>query len=277
MSAASPGARTWSARSTTATRAIGLALALAAGPAGATDAIDRILAAASSGRPIAPVVEQDLRRVCQDDALCAAARVAALLGDGARLEPVRHPDTDTIRWARTAPSVSVHEAAQGPGRIEIRRFGRKVLRELRAALDRSKAGDDGKAAGLTLDLQRNRGGDLERMLAVAGYLIGPRRKAVRLSGARGARWYRLEARGRPRLPVMKVLIGAGTASSAEVLAALLAVHAGAKLCGNAPTAGKDLAQSVVPVTHDWHLLVKRARIEVPGIELSGGLVPDRAC
>jgi len=274
MSAASPGARTWSARSTTVTRALGLALALSAGPAAAGDAIDRILAAATAARADMALAGQDLRRTCGDDALCAASHVAAVLGPDARLEPVRHPDTDIIRWARTVPSVIVHETVQGPGRIEIRRFGRTVLRELRAALVQAQHDN---ASALTFDLRRNRGGDLERMLAVAGRLIGSRPKALRLRDARGTRWYGLDTRERAPLPVAKVLIGAGTASSAEVLAALLAVHAGAKLCGTGRTAGKDVAQSVVPVTHDWRLLLARARIEVPGIELAGGLVPDRAC
>lgn len=275
MSAASPGARTWSARSTTVTKAIGLALALGAGPAAAADAVDRILAAADAVRPSAPLAEEDLRRVCASDALCVASHVVAVLGPSARLEPVRHPDTDTIRWARTAPSVVVHEAAGGHGRIEIRRFGRKVLPELRAAL--SPAPGDGNAPGLILDLRRNRGGDFERMLDVAGYLVGSRPKAVRLRAGRGDHWYGLNTLERARLPVQKVLIGAQTASSAEVLAALLAVHAGAELCGTARTAGKNVAQSVVPVTHHWRLLVERSRIEVPGIELTGGLFPDRAC
>ena len=70
-----------------------------------------------------------------------------------------------------------------------------------------------------------------------------------------------------------VLIGPGTASSAEVLAALLRHHAGARLIG-APTMGKDWLTRLVPVDHDWRLAIPAERIEVPGETLTQGLVPD---
>ncbi len=69
-----------------------------------------------------------------------------------------------------------------------------------------------------------------------------------------------------------VLVGPETASSAEVLAALLQRYAGARLAGSR-TAGKDHLTRVIAVDHDWRLLVPAERIEVPGIELTGGLRP----
>ena len=39
------------------------------------------------------------------------------------------------------------------------------------------------------------------------------------------------------------------------------------------TAGKDHLTRVDAVDHDWRLLVPAERIEVPGVDLTGGLVP----
>ena len=64
-----------------------------------------------------------------------------------------------------------------------------------------------------------------------------------------------------------------TASSAEVLAALLRRYAGARLIG-AQTLGKDWLTRLIPVDHDWRLAIPAERIEVPGERLAQGLVPD---
>ncbi len=44
-----------------------------------------------------------------------------------------------------------------------------------------------------------------------------------------------------------------------------------------PSAGEAALKAVIPVDHDWRLLVERARIEVPAVGLAGGLRPARAC
>ena len=72
---------------------------------------------------------------------------------------------------------------------------------------------------------------------------------------------------------LDVLIGPETASSAEVLAALLRRHAGARLVGTR-TLGKDWLSRLVPPDHDWRLSIPAERIEVPGEPLAQGLVPD---
>jgi C-terminal processing protease CtpA/Prc len=78
-----------------------------------------------------------------------------------------------------------------------------------------------------------------------------------------------------RLGSLTVVVGPGTASSGEVLAGLLHRYAGAELVGE-PTAGKDYIVRVIPVDHDWRLLVRAETIEVPGVDLRGGLRPGRA-
>jgi Peptidase family S41 len=272
MSAMAPGARTWSARSTTVTRTGCLAAALLAGvPAAAGDALDRILhaTATASGATLPP--RSALIEACGSDLPCSGRFLVDVLGAAARLVPVAHPDTDTIRWVETRPSLRL-EREDGALRIELLSFGRKIMPELAAAL----GAVDGEPS-YVLDLRQAQGGRFARMLEVAGFFLGPRQQALALVGADGTTWVDLPgpaARG-PRLAAVR--IGAATASAGEVLAALLVAHGGAALCGSEPSAGAAALKAVIPVDHDWRLLVERARIEVPAVDLDDGLRPSRAC
>ena len=202
---------------------------------------------------------------------CAAQLIADNL-PAARLVRVNHPDTDTIRRAHTVPSVSaVERRSDGTPVVVLDRFGRTADREIADALvDQAAA----PPARLVLDLRGNRGGDFDRMRRVASLFTGPRDDAIRLIGRDGTAGVALP---RPLRTIgefeIDVLIGPGTASSAEVLAALLRRHAGARLIG-APTLGKDWLTRLVPVDHDWRLAIPAERIEVPGETLAQGLVPD---
>ena len=240
-------------------------------PAAAGDALDRILdaTAVASGATLPP--RSALLAACGSDLPCSARRLVDVLGGAARLVPVAHPDTDTIRWARTRPSLRL-QPEDGRLRIEVLHFGRKIMPELAAAV--AEAGGD---QVYVLDLRQVRGGRFARMLAVAGFFLGPREKALALVGEGGTVWVDLPApaaRG-PRLAAVR--IGAATASAGEVLAALLVAHGNVALCGSAPSAGAAALKTVIPVDHDWRLLVERARIEVPPVDLRHGLRPDRPC
>ena len=185
---------------------------------------------------------------------------------------VNHPDTDTIRRAYTVPSVtSVERRSDGVLVLALDRFGRTADREIADAID---AIGPAERARVVLDLRSNGGGDFDRMRRVASLFTGPREDAIRLLGRSGAADVALP---QPLRAIgefeIDVLIGPGTASSAEVLAALLRRHAGARLIG-APTLGKDWLTRLVPVDHDWRLAVPAERIEVPGETLAQGLVPD---
>jgi C-terminal processing protease CtpA/Prc len=183
------------------------------------------------------------------------------------LQRVHHPTSDQIRWARTESSIE-RTADLGSRRrlIRLDQFGRKADFELSAALRGADA--------LVLDLRHNHGGVLRRMLRIAGRFTGPVPGAVRLVQTdqvrllaipqpSGAIW-----RGR-----ITVLVGAGTISSGEVLAAVLRRHAGATVLGER-TFGKDYVLRVEPIDADWRALIPDGRIEVPGEILAGGLVPD---
>ncbi len=207
---------------------------------------------------------------CGADGLCAARQIVAASGGRVRLEAVAHPETDTIRWAETAASVAaVYQGRHGRRWIVLDGFGRTAERELVEAVSRAIV--DG--APLGLDLRGNSGGDFGRMLRTAALFTGNVRNAIYLIDKDGKQSVPLITdKDFEKLGDLRVLVGPRTASSAEVLAALLERYAGARLAGGR-TAGKDYLTRVIAVDHDWRLLVPAERIEVPGVELSGGLRP----
>lgn len=233
---------------------------------------DRLLDAVERHVVLPAALDAEIGRRCPPaDTQCAARLIGGSLPD-ARLVPVIHPDTDTIRRAHTVPSVTcAARRDDGALVVVLDRFGRTADREI---ADVVAAHAPASPARLVLDLRGNGGGDFDRMRRVASLFTGPREGAVRLLGRNGATDVALPA---PLRAIgafeIDVLIGPATASSAEVLAALLRRYAGARLIG-APTLGKDWLTRLVPVDHDWRLAVPAERIEVPGETLAQGLVPD---
>lgn len=270
----------WSAPSTTATKAallLGLVL-LPPASALAGAGLDRLLRSVHAIAPQALPARDALDRACAGDVVCTARLLARALGPRARLVPVVHPTTDRIRWVTSQPSVTGHaHDAKGRLTIALDHFGRKAVRELRTLAADAATTAQG-ISSLSLDLRANRGGDVDGMLRVAALFTGHIPDAVRLVGATRTSTLPVPAltslfADYPLTVHLTVHVGPLTASSAEVLAALLKRHAGATIVG-ARTYGKDYLLHVVPVTHDLRLLVPGARIEVPGIALAGGLVPD---
>jgi C-terminal processing protease CtpA/Prc len=113
------------------------------------------------------------------------------------------------------------------------------------------------------------------MLRVAGLFTGARPEALYLVDDSGRRPVAIPDPGDPiAAGGLTVLVGPETASSGEILAALLRRYAGAELAGQR-TLGKDYLLRVVAVDQDWRLLLPAERVEVPGETLAGGLEPDR--
>lgn len=257
---------------------LALALLLAAGPlpAAATgDGFDRLGALVHKHAPEGTVPDLEaLRRACAGDLRCGAEKVVGAWPEGARLQAVPRPDTDLIRLARTPPSITaVERVAPGVLRVRLDRFGRRAGAEAAAALGEARPGDV-----LELDLRGHGGGSIGRMLKVAALFIGPRAQAFRIVGRRSVIVFAVPAPTRETgtdFARIDVLIGAGTASSAEVLAALLHRYAGARLVGER-THGKNWAEQPLRVGHGWHLMVRAGEIRVDGEVLEGGLVPDVA-
>jgi hypothetical protein len=210
---------------------------------------------------------------CRGDALCAARHIVVAMGPRAALMRVQHPDTDAIRWVTTKSSV-VRVTDDGLHRlIALRQFGRKVTKELLSALNMRSVGPLTRA--VVLDLRCNHGGDFDRMIRVAGLFIGPVAEAVTLVGHHGRMTVDIPTTvSRVVADSLTVYVGPETASSAEVLAILLKRYVGATIVGQV-TYGKDFLVRVIPVTHDWNLLLPSAIIEVSGYDLSAGIVPDQ--
>lgn len=278
MSAKILGAPIWSALSTTATRSVAVAAVavLTPGIALAGGGVERLVGDVRSVANREVPTAADVTRQCADDVECAARMMVAAIGPRARLEPVRHPTTDQIRWVTTTRSVTrVDVSDQGVLTLRLERFGRKVVAELRSSLiDAARTGPPVRA--VTVDLRTNHGGDFDRMLRAASLFIGHVPDAVRLTGKHGATT-RSVPPGEPLLRglPLRVEVSRDTASSAEVLTALLKIHGGAVIVGSR-TFGKNYLLRVVPVSHDTRLLVPAETVEVPGIDLVGGLVPDVA-
>ena len=233
---------------------------------------DRLLAAVERHAVLPAVLGTEVERRCPPaDTRCAAQLIVEHMPT-AQLVQVSHPDTDTIRRAHTVPSVtSADRRDDGALVVVLDRFGRTADREI---ADVVAAHALASPARLVLDLRGNGGGDFDRMRRVASLFTGAREGVIRLLGRDGptdvALPQPLRAIGQFEIDV---LIGPATASSAEVLAALLRRYAGAWLIG-APTLGKDWLTRLVPVDHDWRLAVPAERIEVPGETLARGLTPD---
>lgn len=233
---------------------------------------ERLLGAAARHAALPASLSTEIARRCAPaGARCAADLIVDRL-PAAHLVRVEHPDTDTIRRARTVPSVSaVERRSDGALVVVLDRFSRRADREVADAV---AARAHAAPARLVLDLRGNGGGDFDRMRRVASLFTGSRANAIRLHGREGASILALpEPLQAMEIAALDVLIGPRTASSAEVLAALLRRHAGARLIG-VRSLGKDRITRLIPVDHDWRLALPAERIEVPGEALAEGLVPD---
>ena len=271
----SRGAPIWWVRSTTATS---LALAVLAGPAGLMSAspalaggADRLLREAVEAAGLGERSASEIATACDGDPLCTAHAIADVLGPKVRVLTVDHPESDTIRLAETAPSLT-GSAPVGVGGLRLRldHFGRKAEWEIGAAV----LGAGPHVTRIELDLRGNAGGDFGRMLRVAALFTGPRNDALYIDSAEGRESHAIPAPVLALPPrALIVLIGPGTASSAEVLAALLRRHAGARLLGER-TRGKDWLLRLVAVDHDHRLALPVGTLHIPDENLGNGVRPD---
>ncbi len=246
-------------------RALGLALLLAA-LAGRSAGAAVPLAELLTDVPLTPALRAELTRRCGQDHLCAGRLLTVREPRRFRLEPAPPYDTDRIRWVVHQPSL-VRRQELGDGRVlvALRRFGRTLWRELAAA--------DLAGRRVVLDLRGHDGGDLRRALRLVARLIGPAQARVVIQQSDG-RVIQLAAdhpASIPRFEVEAVLVDGATASSAEVVAALL-VRAGARLCG-APSRGKDWIEAVYPLAQGWRLRVVTGWLRLPRGEALAPLRP----
>lgn len=190
-----------------------------------------------------------------ETALCFAETLVARLPGRVRLEPVIHPDTDTVRWVTTMPSVIADDTGDTL-KLKLTHFGRKALPELRAAL-----AIPGRHA-IELDVSGNPGGDFERMLSIAGFLLGPLRDAVEIHHGDRIERRSLQGPTTRTWQVVSVETDSGTASAALLLVHLLTAHGGAKRIG--PFVGEKpiFLKRRMSIDHDWRLILPVAEVSI---------------
>jgi hypothetical protein len=216
-------------------------------------AFSRIVEAARASLHL-PATALDQAEADCSAALCFAEALAAKLPDLVRLEAVDHPDTDSIRWVNTVPSVTA-AVKDDRLRLKIVRFGRKAVSELRGFLADHHL-------PVELDLRGNGGGDFERMLAIAGVFIGPRPNAIDIRYRDHSERRDLTGGGDPATDVVRVLIDENTASAALLLAQLLEAFAGAELIEPPPRKTSIFLKRRVAIDHDWRLVFPVATLRV---------------
>ncbi len=179
-----------------------------------------------------------------------------------------------MREPIVVPSVEWSVLEGGVGHVRFGQFTRGSARRLaQAVLELQAAG----VRGLVLDLRGNPGGFVDELNRAAEVFLPPGRPVyAMLSREEGRRVFSTRSGPvlAPRLPLV-VLVDAGTASAAELLAAALREHGRAVLVGS-QTAGAVLVSVTFPLPGGAGLSVAIARMFTPrGEELEGrGLVPD---
>lgn len=158
------------------------------------------------------------------------------------------------------------------GYVSLAGFSEGAGASLRRSLGRVV---DRGADGIVIDLRRNGGGLLPEAISTSS-LFAPRdRKVVSTrSRSEGSRVYRTVG-GRMKLPELVVLIDRGTASAAEILAAVLRKYRGAPLVGTR-SFGKGLFQQLIELDGGGALDLSIGEfLTAEGESLAGrGLSPD---
>lgn len=174
-----------------------------------------------------------------------------------RIDPVQ---------ARLLPDGSAH--------VRVVTFQRDTEDRLRAALVRLRADAGGALPGIVLDLRNNPGGLLNQAIAVADLFLGEG-QIVSTRGRAPARAWQASTLGTlPPVPVV-VVVNAGTASAAEIVAGALQAHRRAVVVGT-PTFGKGSVQSIYDLTDGSGLKLTVAHYFTPdGRSIQArGLAPD---
>jgi carboxyl-terminal processing protease len=226
-----------------------------------------------AGDEVVRIGDTDTPALCLDEAV---ALIRGPVGSVVRLVVGRDHTApfvlEIVRQVIQMPSLAWDWAGPGIGHVHIRFFSDRTSQELAQALSDLAAGD---MEALVLDLRGNRGGVVEAATGVLGQLLG-----------RGIAYRELEKGEREtRYPVpfnaqsgdwpLAVLVDAGTASSAEIVAAALRDHGRALLYGQT-TFGKGSVQAIFPLDDGSSLHLTVARwLTSDGNAIEGsGLQPD---
>ena len=176
----------------------------------------------------------------------------------------------------TVASVRSRLIEPGYGYVRISQFQSNTAKEFNRALEQLADDNDQALEGLILDLRNNPGGVLQASVSVADAFLSDG-LIVYTEGRLPSSHLKYRASGRDALagkPIV-VLINAGSASAAEIVAGALQDHDRAKLLG-VTSYGKGSVQSVMPLTGDRALKLTTAYYYTPNGRTihEAGIEPD---
>jgi carboxyl-terminal processing protease len=160
---------------------------------------------------------------------------------------------NTVRYA--------YMIAPETGYISLSDFNRGTGREVAEALESLRAQGMER---LVLDLRGNGGGLLDQAIAVAEQFLPDNAKIVETRGRTRDSFQEYRASSEVdelNLPLV-ILVGAGTASAAEILAGAVQDHDMGLIVGT-PTWGKGLVQTVYSLSYDAGLAITTAKYYTP--------------
>ncbi|NVE95444.1 S41 family peptidase [Altererythrobacter lutimaris] len=173
-----------------------------------------------------------------------------------------------------------HELSAGNiGVITVNEFSRDVGRDVYTAWDALQEEATGRLNGLVLDLRSNPGGSLDEAVALSDLFLDEGRIVSQRGRARGETLlYDAESVFRGDMaedvPII-VLIDAGSASAAEIVAGALQDHRRALVMGER-SFGKGSVQTLLPLSRETALKLTTARYFTPSGHSvqEGGIKPD---
>jgi C-terminal processing protease CtpA/Prc len=189
------------------------------------------------------------------------------------------PSMDFVRGLEEETSITEASLATAEiAYVKIGFFGRRTGAHFQKALESLGCGsatppDVPRVKGILLDLRDNPGGHLQSALEVLRHFVPPG-KTLLIEKTRGGEKPHLSDGGAPlRLPIV-ILINGSTASSAEIVAAALRYHCGARVVGER-SKGKGTIQEVIPLGTRTLILTVGEYLSPDGSSLRDkGIPPD---
>jgi carboxyl-terminal processing protease len=183
---------------------------------------------------------------------------------------------DLVRDVIHVASVKSRTLQPGFGYVRIAHFQSRTTEDLLKALSSLKEENEGKLAGLVLDLRNNPGGVLNSAVGVSDAFLGGG-LIVYTKGRIDDSVLEFKAGpddvldGAP----LVVLVNSGSASASEIVAGALQDHKRAIIMGGA-TFGKGSVQTIVPIDNTTALKLTTARYYTPsGRSIQAqGIEPD---
>lgn len=247
-------------------------LALCA-PAGADEIDDIVRAVAAAGHDTpTPAL---LRDACNTDSLCAARFLRDRMGDGAQLVPATGTPQKPRGWSQRPALHYVLNDNRGRLIVAPARYDAAAAKAVLKAL----AGAPGTGAAIghvVIDVRKiDDAGNLDGMRRLAAYFTGRQDRAFSYlhSTGRAVDWTVPKPPEQVAPVTLEVWTDADIGAEAEAFAALLRVHAGARVLGTVSLA-RGYVVDTVPVSPGWALRVPTGRITVVGDVLTDGLIPN---